>query len=339
MNLLKYIIRRLISAIPVVLGVFIATFFLSRIMPGNPFVQPTIFLKGDPEHVRKQLEYYGLDQPLFTQFTRYIERMFEGDWGESLVIAVNVPVWDLIKVKFPVTLELCLYSLLLSSFIGVRTGVYSATHKNKAGDSIIRTLAIFGATIPVFILGIIMQYLFTLRISIFPTSGIKSPGVASPITITSFRLIDCLITGEFDLFIDTAWHLCLPIFCLTLIQVAEVTRITRSSMLEVIECDYVRSARAKGCKEKDVTRKHALKNALIPTVTIIGNRFASFFTSTLFLEITFSIKGIGVLFVESILKRDYFIINGIVFIITIMFAVTMIVVDIIYAAIDPRIRY
>ena len=332
-------IKRLISTIPVVMGVFIITFFLSRIMPGNPFVQPTIFLKGDPEHVRRHLEYYGLDQPLFTQFVRYIENMFGGDWGESMVIAVGVPVWDLIKIKFPVTLELCLYSLLLSSFIGVRTGVYSATHKNKAGDSIVRTLAIFGAAIPVFILGIIMQYLLTVKIGIFPTSGIKSPGIASPITITSFRLIDCLITGEFYLFIDTAWHLFLPLFCLTSIQVAAVTRITRSSMLEVIECDYVRSARAKGCKEKDVTRKHALKNAIIPTVTIIGNRFATIFTSTLFLEITFSIKGIGVLFVESILKRDYFIINGIVFVITILFAVTMVVVDIIFAAIDPRIRY
>ena len=339
MNLLKYMIRRLIYTIPVILGVFSITFFLSRIMPGNPFLQQDIWIKGDPEHVRRQLEYYGLDQPLFTQFLRYMERMFEGDWGESMVIALGLPVWELIRIKFPVTLELCIYALLLSSFIGVRTGVYSATHKNRAGDSIVRTLSIFGAAIPVFALGIIMQYFFSVKISLFPTSGIKSPGIASPLTITSFRLIDCLITGEFRLFIDSAWHLLLPLFCLTFIQVAALTRMTRSSMLEVIESDYVRSARAKGCKEKDVTRKHALKNAIIPTITVIGTRFATIFTSTLFLEITFSIKGIGVLFVESIFLRDYFVINGIVFVITILFTITMILIDLIYAIIDPRIRY
>jgi peptide/nickel transport system permease protein len=308
-------------------------------MPGNPFLQEEIWVKGDPDFVRRQLEFYGLDKPLFTQFVIYLENMFAGDWGESMVLAMGAPVWELIRMKFPVTLELCVYALLLSSFIGVRTGVYSATHKNKPGDSIIRTLSIFGAAIPVFALSIIMQYFFSVKLSIFPTSGIKSPGITSPINITSFRLIDCLLTGEFRLFIDTAWHLFLPLFCLTSIQVAAVTRITRSSMLEVIESDYVRSARAKGCKEKDVTRKHALKNAIIPTVTIIGNRFATIFTSTIFLEITFSIKGIGVLFVEAIFLRDYFIINGVVFIITILFSVTMILVDLIYAAIDPRIRF
>lgn len=141
------------------------------------------------------------------------------------------------------------------------------------------------------------------------------------------------------LFIDTAWHLFLPVLTLTLAQLADVTRITRSSMLEVLDQDYVRSARAKGCKEKDVLRKHALKNALIPTVTVIGVRIANMFGGAILMETTFNLKGMGMLFVEAIIDRDYFVINALVFIVSLLFATIVVVVDILYAVIDPRIRY
>jgi len=266
--------------------------------------------------------------------------MFKGDWGTSLVIADNVPVWELIMGKFPVTIEIGIYTTIFSSVIGIRTGVYSAVHRNKPGDTILRTLAIFGVAVPIFWLGILLQYGLAIRFSLFPTIGLKTPGYPDPpVTITSFRLIDSLLTGQFGLFIDTLWHLILPVFCLTFIQIAGITRYSRSSMLEVLELDYIRSARAKGCKEKDVINKHALKNALIPTVTIIGLRFGSVLSGAVMTETTFNLKGFGMLFVDAINYRDYFVINALTFLISFVFIIAVVLVDVLYAVIDPRIRY
>ena len=339
MSLLKYTIRRLLMTIPIIFGVIFLTFILSRMMPGNPFLEPGIFVKGNPQYIRNLLDEYGLNDPLLVQFLKYLGNMLKGDWGESLAIADGVPVWDLIMVKFPVTIEIGIYTTILSSIIGIRTGVFSAVHRNKPGDTIIRTVAIFGVAIPVFWLGILLQYMLAIRFNLFPTIGIKTPGYPDPIRITSFRLIDSLITGQFGLFIDTAWHLLLPVFCLTFIQIAGITRYSRSSMLEVLELDYIRSARAKGCKERDVINKHALKNALIPTVTIIGLRFGSVLSGAIMTETTFNLKGFGMLFVDAVFNKDYFIINALVFMITMVFIIAVVLVDVLYAVIDPRIRY
>jgi len=339
MSLLKYTIRRLLITIPIIFGVIFLTFMLSRLMPGNPFLEPGIFVKGNPEYIRNLLEEYGLNDPLMVQFLKYLGNMLRGEWGESLAIANGVPVWDLIMVKFPVTLEVGIYTTVISSLIGIRTGVYSAVHRNKPGDTLIRTVAIFGVAIPVFWLGILLQYLLSIKLSLFPTIGISTPGYPDPPTITSFRLIDCLITGQFGLFIDTAWHYILPVFCLSFIQIAGITRYSRSSMLEVLELDYIRSARAKGCKERDVINKHALKNALIPTITIIGLRFGGVLSGAIMTETTFNLKGFGMLFVDAINNRDYFVINALTFMITFVFIIAVVLVDVLYAVIDPRIRY
>jgi len=340
MSLLKYTIRRLLMTIPIIFGVIFLTFMLSRLMPGNPFLQPGIFVKGNPEYIRALLEQYGLNDPLIVQFLKYLGNMLRGEWGVSLAIAPQVDVWELIMVKFPVTLELGIYTTVISSLIGIRTGVYSAVHRNKPGDALIRTVAIFGVAIPVFWLGILLQYLLSIKLSLFPTIGIATPGYPDPpVTITSFRLIDCLLTGQFGLFIDTAWHYILPVFCLSFIQIAGITRFARSSMLEVLELDYIRSARAKGCKERDVINKHALKNALIPTITIIGFRFGSVLSGAIMTETTFNLKGFGMLFVDAINNRDYFVINALTFMITFVFIIAVVLVDVLYAVIDPRIRY
>lgn len=340
MSLLKYTVRRLLMVIPILFGVIFLTFILARLMPGNPFLKPGIFVKGNPEYVRALLEEYGLNKPLIVQFLLYLGNMLRGEWGKSLAIADQAPVWDLIMGKFSVTLELGIYTTILSSIIGIRTGVYSAVHRNKPGDTIIRTVAIFGVAVPIFWLGILMQYMLSIRFNLFPTIGIKTPGYPDPpVTITSFRLIDSLLTGQFGLFIDTAWHLILPVFCLTFIQIAGITRYSRSSMLEVLELDYVRSARAKGCKERDVINKHALKNALIPTITIIGLRFGTVLSGAIMTETTFNLRGFGMLFVSAVINRDYFVINALVFLITLVFIIAVVLVDVLYAVIDPRIRY
>lgn len=339
MSLLKYTVRRLLMTIPIIFGVIFLTFILSRFMPGNPFLKPGEFVKGNPQYIRNLLEEYGFNDPLIVQFLKYLGNMFQGEWGNSLAIANGVPVWELIMVKFPITIEIGIYTTLISSVIGIRTGVYSAVHRNKPGDTIIRTVAIFGVAVPIFWLGILLQYLLCIRFSLFPTIGYKTVGYPDPITITSFRLIDSLITGQFGLFIDTAWHLILPVFCLTFIQIAGITRYSRSSMLEVLELDYIRSARAKGCKEKDVINKHALKNALIPTVTIIGLRFGGVLGGAIMTETTFNLKGFGMLFVDAVNLRDYFVINALVFMITFVFIIAVVLVDVLYAVIDPRIRY
>ncbi|MBN2155339.1 MAG: ABC transporter permease [Candidatus Lokiarchaeota archaeon] len=339
MSLLKYTVRRLLMTIPILFGVIFITFILSHMMPGNPFLKPGQFIKGNPEYVRALLEKHGLNDPIIVQFLKYLKNMLQGDWGESLIVSKGIPVWDLIKVKVPVTLEVGIYALIISSILGIRTGVYSAVHRNKPGDTIIRTVALLGVAMPVFWLGILMQYFLSIKLGLFPTIRISTIGYDDPIRITSFRLIDSLLTGRFDLAIDTAWHLVLPVFALSFLQVAGLTRYSRSSMLEILELDYVRSARAKGCKERDVINKHALKNALIPIVTIIGLRFGGVIGGAILTETTFNLKGMGMLFVDAVNWRDYFVINGLVFITTFVFIVMVVFVDILYAVIDPRIRY
>lgn len=342
MSLLKYMIRRLIIMIPVLIGVLTLTFILSRLMPIDP-VAARLAAAGihNPSEGQYEtmLRNLGLLDPIIVQYFRYIGELFTGNWGVSVVMSRNQPVWGLIVQRLPRTIDLTIFSIVISSYVGIKAGVISATHRNKATDTIVRGFSLVGVSFPVFFLGMLLQYSLAWKIPVFESSGYKTPAYAEPPFITGFYMIDSLISGQWYKIGDYVWHLVLPVFCLSFIYLASFTRQTRSSMLEVLEQDYVRTARAKGCKEKVVIHQHTLKNALIPTVTIIGLSIAGLLGGAVLTETTFNLDGIGTLFIAAITLGEYWLMNALVFLITIIFIVANLLTDVVYAILDPRIRY
>jgi len=338
MSMIKFIIRRLLSLLPVLFGVITLTFILSRLMPGDPILAhlPKNFTE---EMYRDMLEQLGLDQPIFTQYVIYLGDLFTGNWGNSVSLAKGSPVWDLVLERFFRTFDIAIFSVFIATIAGLKTGVISATHRNKAKDTALRGFALVGVAIPVFWMGMMLQYLLAYQIPILPGVGYKTPGIGDPPVVTHLRIIDCILVFDMVLLFDYLQHLILPVLCLSFITLASITRQTRSSMLEVLGQDYVRTARAKGCKEKDVIRIHARKNALIPTITIIGLNFGGLLSGAVLTETTFNLHGLGELLIVSIQNTDYWVLNGIVFLTTLTFITINLSIDLIYGFIDPRIRY
>ncbi len=338
MSLVRYIAKRIFALIPIVIGIIILTFFISRIMPGDPVLA---YLQGisEPEIYQQMRHELWLDRPLIMQFTRYIKDTFTGNWGYSISINKGQDVWTLIMQRLPRTLDIAFFSLIIAIYLGIKTGTISATRRNKPHDVFIRIVSLIGVSMPVFFLGILFQFFFSNLIPIFPATGFKDMSYGDPKFITGFRIIDALITGEVYLITDYLFHLILPVLCLSFVTLAGITRQSRSSMLEVLGQDYIRTARAKGCEEKDIIRRHALNNSLIPTITVIGLNFASLLGGTVLIEVTFSLKGIGKLFVDAILNYDYWVINALILVIAILFILISLLIDIVYAILDPRIRY
>ena len=338
MSLIKYIIRRLLSLLPVLFGTMTVVFILSKFMPGNPvsaFLPPSFTL----DQYRAVERWLGLDQPIIVQYFRYLGDLFTGNWGLSLRVSNGTPVMTLIWQRFPRTMELSIFAILIASFIGIRTGMISAKHRNKAKDTVIRGISLLGVSMPIFWMGSLLQYFLTYQIDLLPAIGFKTAWYDDPQQVTGFRIIDTLISGKIYLTIDYLIHLILPVACLAFITLASITRQTRSSMLEVLQQDYVRTARAKGCVEKDVIKKHALKNALIPTVTIIGLNFGSLLSGAILTEITFDLSGMGELLITAIRRYDFYVINAAVFVIALTFVLINLLMDVIYGILDPRIRY
>jgi len=342
MSLIKFIIRRILIMIPVLFGVLTLTFILSRLMPGDPVAAR---LAASGQHNPSEGLYHqmrcqlGLCDPLIIQYFRYLGELFTGNWGISVSIVRNQPVWDLVMERMPLTVDLTLISMIIATFLGIRAGIVSAVHRNRTPDTIVRGLALVGVSLPVFFLGMLLQFYLGYMIPIFEPTGHLSIKLQDPPFITGFTIIDSFISGEWYLIVNYLWHLCLPVFCLSFIMLASITRQTRSSMLEILEQDFIRTARAKGCLEKKVTHSHALRNALIPTVTIIGMNVAGLLGGAVLTETTFGLNGMGKLFVDAILLYDYWVLSALVFLFTIIFVLANLFTDVIYAILDPRIRY
>jgi len=342
MSLIKYIIKRLIAMVPVLFGVLTLTFILSRLMPGDPVIallQAQGVTHPNAARIAAMRRELGLDLPIILQYFRYIADLFTGNWGQSVSVATGTEVWELIARRLPRTIDLSVFSIIIASYVGIKVGVISATHRNKAKDTIFRGIALIGVSVPIFFLGMLMQFYLGYIVEIFPTVGYKQVEYADPPFVTGFFLIDSLLGGYYYLVWDYLWHISMPVFCLAFITIAGIVRQTRSSMLEVLQQDYVRTARSKGCKEKDVIHTHALKNALIPTVTVIGLNFAGLLGGAVLTETTFGIYGIGLTLVDAIERQDYWVLNAVVFVITMIFVLTTLVTDLLYGVIDPRIRY
>ncbi len=342
MSMLKYFFRRLLAMIPVTFGVLTLTFILSRMMPGDP-VRSMLEAQGiprpNPEVYAAMAAQLGLDQPIIIQYFRYLAELFTGQWGISISIARNQPVWGLIVQRLPRTIDLSIFSMVIAATLGIKAGVISATNRNNPKDTIVRGFALLGVAIPVFFLGMLVQYFLGHVWPIFEPTGYKNFIFEDPEFVTGFYIIDALLANEWYKIWDYLYHMILPVFCLSFITLAGITRQTRSSMLEVLEQDYVRTARAKGCKERDVINSHALKNALIPTITVIGLSFASLLTGAVLTESTFGLVGIGNLLINAIDLNDYWVLNAVVFLITLIFVFATLITDLLYGILDPRIRY
>ncbi|MFX1391055.1 MAG: ABC transporter permease [Promethearchaeota archaeon] len=339
MSLLRYIIRRIFAMIPVILGVMTLTFILSRLMPGDPVLAYLPLGRPDPELYERMRSMLWLDRPIIMQYFKYLGDLFSGNWGVSVSIAHGSNVWVLVTERIPRTVDIALFSIIIAAFLGTKTGLVSATNRNKPKDTLIRGFALLGVSIPVFYLGVLLQYWLAYIVRWFPATGYKTRYYTNPPFVTGFRIIDSLFSGQFYLITDYLYHLILPVFCLSFITLATITRQSRSNMLEVLEQDYIRTARAKGCPEKDVINIHAQKNSLIPTVTVIGLSFASLLSGAVLTETTFNLNGLGKLLIDSIYGVDYWVLNALVFVITIFFVIINLAIDVIYAIIDPRIRY
>lgn len=335
--------------IPMLILVLTFAWVLSHMMTVSPITNKLSGLV-DAEVIQAELERVGYYDPWYVQLGLYYKNFFTGDWGKSYVIREEVPVIDVILEIYPRTIELMIIPIVLSPILAVKLGLSSATHKDKSKDILIRALAIFGAGFPVFWIATLLQLIFGFYLGIFtygaldlPVVFANTPGLKYPAPVgdfkTGFRIIDSFLYNDQLYLWDTLIHLVLPALCVTFVSLAAITRQTRSSMLDVLDQDYIRTARAKGVIEKDVINKHALRNALLPTSNLIIGGTATALLGSFFIEVTFDYKGFGYYMVRSIFLGDYLVINGLLVFSTIILLTGTLVADVMYTIIDPRITY
>ncbi len=347
----RYIIRRLISVIPTLIGVTLVIFLFQRLIPGDPAVA-MLGEHATEENVARIREQFGLNRPAFldrdalaegdlagffdSQYVRYFRRLAHLDLGDS--IHRRIPVAETLKERFPATLELSLVSMSIALLIGIPAGIASASRRNTTLDGVTMVSSLVGVSMPIFWLGIMLIMLFSVFLQWLPSGARLSTGVEIQ-TITNLLLLDSLLTGNFEGFVDALKHIIMPAVALATIPAAIITRMTRSSMLDVLQEDYIRTASAKGLSERVVLFRHALKNAFLPVITIIGIQAGTLLAGAVLTETIFSWPGIGKWVYDAILGRDYPIVQGVTLLIALIFLLVNLAVDLSYAALDPRITY
>ncbi|GLC90292.1 ABC transporter permease [Lysinibacillus piscis] len=333
--MINYMGKRLLQLVPVLLGMTFIVFMLIRAIPGNP-AQVILGQLATKEAVAALTESLGLNKPWYTQYFNYLAGIFQGDLGVSL--RTKVPVSQEIFPYLAATAELALFAMIIAIIIGVNAGIISAWFQNSWFDYLAMVIALIGVSVPIFWLGLMEQWVFGNQLGWLPTSG--RADVRDPVTaITHFYLVDTLLQGRFDQFIEVLKRLILPGIALATIPMAIIARITRSSMLEVMRSDYVRTARAKGQKMFIVIYKHALKNAIIPVLTVIGLQTGLLLGGAILTETIFSWPGIGRYIYDAIGFRDYPVIQSGILVVAFIFIMINLIVDLLYSVVDPRIKY
>ena len=356
--MLKYTIRRILSSLPVLFGVLVVTFTLARVIPGDP-CKAILGEKATQEVCDRFMEEKGLYDPIPVQFLVYLQDLAHGDLGDS--IRFRRPVMQILVERLPTTVELGMAGLFLATIIGIPLGILSALRHNSPIDLATMVGANIGVSMPVFWLGLMLAYVFALVLKDtpfwLPPSGRLSAGVSSipfyevwgwipegedaPRWMQFFSnlyIFNSFITGQWDVLKDAITHLILPAVALATIPMAVIARMTRSSMLQVTNMDYVRTARAKGLRERTVVMRHAFRNALMPIVTIIGLQLGILFSGAILTETIFSLAGVGRSLFEAITARDFPIIQGFTVVIAIGYILVNLIVDLSYGFLDPRIR-
>jgi peptide/nickel transport system permease protein len=357
--MIQYIIRRFFLSIPVLLGILLVTFAMARLIPGDP-CRAIFGEKATQAVCDRFIREKGLDKPIHVQFGIYLTEIMRGDFGQS--IRYGMPVTRMLVERLPMTVELSFSALIFSMIVGIPLGIISAVRHNSWVDVITMVWANIGVSMPVFWLGLMLAYVFSLLLKDtpfwLPPSGRVSPGIPNDpfyevwglvlpeagfgssvlYFLSRLNTLNAILTANWDLLKDTITHLILPSLALGTIPMALIARMSRSSMLEVLGQDYIRTARAKGLRRRVVVMKHALRNSLLPIVTVIGLSLGSLLGGAVLTETIFGLSGVGRTLYDAITARDYGIVQAFTVVIAFFFVALNLLVDISYAYLDPRIR-
>ncbi len=330
----RFIIHRLLSLIPTLLGISILVFFMIHLIPGDP-AEMMLGERASEQSLKAVREQLGLDQPLYVQYGKFLGRLLQGDLGRALRTNENITteIFD----RFPATVELSLMAIIIATIIGMFAGIVSATRQYSIFDYLSMVGSLIGVSMPIFWLGLVLMIIFSVNLAWLPLSGRLSYHIQIE-TITNLYLVDSILTGNWAAFKNVLWHLILPAFTLSTIPMATISRITRSSMLEVLRQDYIRTAKAKGLAPWVVHYRHALKNAMIPIITVVGLQFGILLGGAILTETIFAWPGIGLWILNGVYARDFNAVQGGTMFIATVFVSINLVVDILYAWVNPRIK-
>ncbi|MEV4599403.1 ABC transporter permease [Amycolatopsis sp. NPDC049253] len=331
--MLRFLVRRVLQAIPTLLILSILVFAWLRSLPGGP-AAALLGDKATPEKIASLNHVLGLDQPIILQYFKFLGRAVTGDFGNSLVSAQ--PVMSEIGTFLPATIELGLSAMIIAIVLGVPFGYLAARYRGGVPDNIIIVLTLVGVAVPVFFLGYTMQDLLAAPLGL-PSQGRQAPGIDAT-SITNFAILDGIMTSEWDAVWDAIKHLILPAFALATIPLAVITRITRASVLDVFNEDFLRTANSKGLTQSVIRRRHVLRNALLPVVTTIGLQTGALLGGAVLTERVFNFRGLGFLLAEGIERRDYPRLQALLLFGALVYVLVNMLVDISYGIIDPRVR-
>ena len=332
--MLRFSVRRLLQLIPILFGLSILLFAWLRLLPGGP-ATALLGERATPERIAAINHAYGLDQPIWLQYWSYLTRIVRFDLGDS--IQNGRPVTDVLRTQFPGTIELTIAALIFAVGVGVPLGYFAARRQGGPLDGLSVVGSLIGVTIPVFFLAFLLKYVFAVKLGWLPPSGRQDVRMNAT-HITNFFVLDGILTREYDASWDAIKHLILPAIALGTIPLAIIVRITRASVLEVVNEDYVRTAEAKGLTTAVIRRRHLLRNAMLPVVTTIGLQLGLLLSGAILTETVFAFPGIGQEIYSSILNKDYAVLQGAILVIAILYVVINLIVDLLYGVLDPRVR-
>ena len=338
MERLRFIGKRLVYLVIMLIGVATLVFILTKLIPGDP-VTANLSQRAlsDPEIVAAYKLRYGLDKPLITQYLYYMRNLLQLDLGTS--IRTGNGVLAELGRCFPATIELALWSIVIASVLGVFFGIISAIRRNSVIDQIVRAISVTGVSVPSFWLALLVLFFFYYKLHLMPGPGRLGTGFTPPVTVTGLYVIDALLEGDLPKTVDAIRHLILPSCVLAAFTMGLITRTTRSNLLDVMSTDYIRTARAKGLSRSRLIVRHALGNALIPVLTVIGLGLGNLLGGMVLVETIFNWPGVGQFAYQSVMSADFPAIIGVALLIALNYMVINTVVDILYGVIDPRVRY
>ena len=337
MEQLKFIGKRLVYLVVMLFGVATLVFILTKMIPGDPTVANlSQRALNDPEIVAAYRAKYGLDQPLPVQYILYMKNLLQFDLGTSM--RTNKPVLSELARCYPATIELALFAIVIAAILGILFGIISAIRRNSVIDQIVRAISVTGVSIPSFWFALLVLYFVYYKLHLLPGPGRLSNSFSAPATVTGMYVIDSLIEGNIPKALDAISHLILPGTVLAAFTMGLITRTTRSNLLDVMSTDYIRTARAKGLGRTGLIMRHALGNALIPVLTVIGLGLGNLLGGMVLVETIFNWPGVGQFAYESVLSNDFPAIIGVALLIALNYMIINTVVDILYGVIDPRVR-
>ena len=338
MERLRFIGKRLVYLVIMLIGVATLVFILTKLIPGDP-VTANLSQRAlsDPEIVAAYKLRYGLDKPLITQYLYYMRNLLQLDLGTS--IRTGNGVLAELGRCFPATIELALWSIVIASALGVFFGIISAIRRNSVIDQVVRAISVTGVSVPSFWLALLVLFFFYYKLHLMPGPGRLGTGFTPPVTVTGLYVIDALLEGDLPKTVDAIRHLILPSCVLAAFTMGLITRTTRSNLLDVMSTDYIRTARAKGLSRSRLIVRHALGNALIPVLTVIGLGLGNLLGGMVLVETIFNWPGVGQFAYQSVMSADFPAIIGVALLIALNYMVINTVVDILYGVIDPRVRY